>query len=195
MLPTTFYKNLKNPLIYLPIHEWLTLPGWLYGKLVGKYTIIPWILWDFKASKRHPSRNSSFKVIFTMKRWCFFGGFLWGTIVTAVRIELKSFTTSNSHSADALFFFHDALIGGCSSFDVKLLWNWIVSKHCWKIKAILWYELVFLFCQDQLFLWLDYIHEARKSASGIIRIWRGVFISEILGCNNIILVVRARRCV
>ena len=116
------------------------------------------------------------------------------TIVTAVRIELKSFTTSNSHSADALFF-HDALIGGCSSFDVKLLWNWIVSKYCWKIKAILWYELVFLFCQDQLFVKLDYPNEARKSASGIIRIRRGVFVSEIFGMYNKWMVVCARRCV
>ena len=88
------------------------------------------------------------------------------TIITAVRIWLKSFTTSNSKQLLTLCFIHDALIGGWSSFDVKLLWDWIVSTYCWKIKAILWYELVLLHSQDQIPLdWK--MKEARKSASGI----------------------------
>ena len=62
-------------------------------------------------------------------------------------------------SAHTLFF-HDALIGGWSSFDVKLLWNQIVSKHCWKIQAILWYELVIFSCQDQVSLdWTLWLYE------------------------------------
>ena len=52
--------------VYFPIHEWLIF----YAKLVGKYTIVPWILWVFTGG----SKNGFSSAVFLLRSSGFFLG-------------------------------------------------------------------------------------------------------------------------
>ena len=127
---------------------WVWVGGWNLSHVsTQNVTILKWFgfMSAFSVSVYNVHAICSDSVQLLLRTWM-----CYPTIITAVRIWLKSFTTSNSKQLLTLCFIHDALIGGWSSFDVKLLWDWIVSTYCWKIKAILWYELVLLHSQDQI---------------------------------------------